>query len=147
MNKELRELLAGYVDNELNAEERLAFDKELAENPELRAELEQFQSLKEVTGLIKYADLPDEVWENYWQSIYRKLERGIGWIMFSIGAIILVCYAAYEFFENLLLDQSIPMIIKVGVVATSGGLAFLLISFTRERLFAYKRDRYGEVKK
>jgi uncharacterized integral membrane protein len=147
MDKKKRELLAGYVDNELSPEERAAFEKELQQNPELAAELEEFRKLKEVTGMMRYADLPDEVWQNYWQSIYRKLERGIGWILLSIGAIILLCFSAYKFFEGLYLDPSVPLIIKIGVSALAGGLIFLLVSFIRERLFSYHRDRYKEVQK
>ena len=147
MTKNKRELLAGYVDNELTHEEREAFERELKQNPELRAELEEFRRLKEVTGMVRYADLPDEVWESYWQSIYRKLERGIGWILFSMGAIILLIAAAYAFFAGFLADPSVPLIIKVGVSAIVAGLIFLLVSYARERLFAYNRDRYKEVQK
>ncbi|MDD3732187.1 MAG: zf-HC2 domain-containing protein, partial [candidate division Zixibacteria bacterium] len=89
MDKHLHELLAGYVDGELSDDERRAFETALVTDPELRRELEEFKKLKEVTGLMTYADLPEEVWENYWQSLYRKLERGFGWIFMSLGAIIL----------------------------------------------------------
>jgi ABC-type multidrug transport system fused ATPase/permease subunit len=147
MTKNMRELLAGYVDNELTQEERETFERELKQNPELRAELEEFRRLKEVTGMVRYADLPDEVWESYWQSIYRKLERGIGWILFSVGAIILLIAAAYAFFAGFLADPTVPLIIKVGVSAIVAGLIFLLVSYIRERLFAYHRDRYKEVQK
>jgi len=143
----MRELLAGYVDNELTSEERTAFERELEKNPELKAELNEFRKLKEVTGMVQYADLPDEVWESYWQSIYKKLERGIGWILFSVGAIILLCVGVFYFFKGLYFDPNIPMIIKIGVSVLSAGLIFLLVSYIRERLFAYHRDRYKEVKK
>ena len=147
MNKNMREFLAGYVDNELTPEERAAFEKELEKNPELKTELDEFRKLKEVTGMVQYADLPDEVWESYWQSIYKKLERGIGWILFSVGAIILLCVGAFYFFKGLYIDPSIPLIIKIGVSVLTSGLIFLLVSYVRERLFAYRRDRYKEVKK
>ncbi|MEW5994814.1 MAG: zf-HC2 domain-containing protein, partial [Candidatus Zixiibacteriota bacterium] len=63
MENDKRKLLAGYVDGELTDEERAAFERELQSNAELRAELEEFRKLKEVTGMVRYADLPDEVWE------------------------------------------------------------------------------------
>jgi len=147
MRKNNRELLAGYVDGELTEQERRDFEVELAGNPELRSELAEFERLKEVTGMAKYADLPDEVWESYWQSIYRKLERGIGWILFSIGAIVLLGFGLYEGLSGLYLDPAQPLWLKVGVTAFGGGLVFLLVSYARERLFAYKRDRYKEVTK
>ena len=147
MVRDIRELLAGYVDGELTDEQRQAVEEELAKNPELRAELEEFRRLKEVTGMVRYADLPDEVWEDYWHSVYRKLERGIGWILFSIGAIVLLGYGLYQMFRGLYFDPEVPFLIKVGVTGIAGGLIFLLVSYARERLFAYRRDRYKEVTK
>lgn len=147
MNKEIRKLLAGYVDGELTDEERKAFEKEMEQDPQLQAELQEFRKLKEVTSVVRYADLPDEVWESYWQSLYRKLERGIGWILFSIGAIILLCFGLYQGLHTFYVDPEVSILVKIGVTALGGGFIFLLVSFARERLFAYKRDRYREVKK
>ncbi len=147
MDKDLRKLLAGYVDGELTDEERAAFEKELQSSAELRAELEEFQKLKEVTGMVRYADLPDEVWESYWQSLYRRLERGIGWILLSIGAILLLGFGLYHGLHDLYIAPEVSIWIKIGVTALGGGVIFLLVSFARERLFAYKRDRYREVTK
>jgi len=147
MDKDKRKLLAGYVDGELTDEERQAFERELQRDPQLRAELQEFRKLKEVTSMVRYADLPDEVWESYWQSLYRKLERGIGWILLSIGSIILLCFGLYQGLHELYLEPAVSLWVKIGVTALGGGIIFLLVSFVRERLFAYKRDRYKEVDK
>ena len=145
MTDDVRELLAGYVDGELSDEQRQAFEAELARNPQLRSELDQFRKLKEVTGMARYADLPDEVWESYWQSLYRKMERGIGWILLSAGAVVLLGFGLYELLRGLYADPSAPLWLKIGLSALLAGAAFLLVSFARERLFAYNRDRYKEV--
>ena len=147
MSKDKREMLAGYVDGELPEEERRAFESELKVNADLRAELEEFMKLKEITGIMTYADLPDEVWENYWQSIYKKLERGVGWIFFSLGAIAILIYGMFQFLSELYINPTIPLFIKISVTAVLVGAIILLVSFSRERLFAYKRDRYKEVKR
>ena len=147
MDKKLRELLAGYVDNELSQEARAEFEKRLATDAELRAELEEFRKLKEVTDTMTYADLPDEVWESYWTSIYKKTERGIGWILLSVGAIILLCFGLYEGFRELYTNPENPLWLKVGFTAVGGGAVFLLVSYARERLFAFKHERYREVQK
>ncbi len=141
----IRELLAGYVDGELTPEERAAVDKALAEDPELRAELEEFQKLKEVTGMAQYADLPEQVWERYWESLYRKLERGAGWILLSLGAIILIGFGLFQAFRGLYLNPDIPLWAKIGFTAAAAGLVILLVSFGRERYFAFKLDRYRRV--
>ncbi len=69
MNNDIRKLLAGYVDDELTENERRTVDEALLNDLELQAELDEFRKLKEVTGMAQYADLPDEVWETYWESI------------------------------------------------------------------------------
>ncbi len=147
MSNNMREMLAGYVDGELPENDRLAFEKELDTNPELRAELEEFMNLKEVTGIMTYADLPDEVWENYWQSLYKKTERSLGWILFSVGAIVLIFTGLFQIMNELYADSSVPLLIKISVTALILGAVILFVSFGRERIFAYKRDRYKEVKK
>lgn len=145
MTKRLREMLAGYVDGELSADDRAAFETELSVNAELRAELEEFKKLQRVTDSVKYADLPPEVWESYWQNLYRKTERGIGWILYSIGFIILAGFGGYQLFSELYSDPEAPLWLKVGLSALAGGSIFLLVSFGRERIFAYNRERYREV--
>jgi hypothetical protein len=147
MARNKRELLAGYVDGELSDEEKKAFEEQLARDPALREELAEFRKLQEVTGMVKYADLPDEVWDNYWHNLYRKTERGIGWILVSLGAILLLCFGTYELFSNLYADPKAPLWFKVALTAGAVGFIFLLVSYGRERLFAYNRDRYKEVQK
>ena len=147
MEKRIQEMLAGYVDGELSEDERMAFELELQRDPDLRAELEEFKRLKEVTGMMHYADLPDEVWESYWQNLYRKTERGIGWILFSVGAIFLLCFGLWQALGQFYVDPTVPLFVKIGVSAVGAGFIVLLVSFVRERLFAYNRDRYKEVMK
>jgi hypothetical protein len=147
MDDKLRELLAGYVDGELTEDQRKRFEEELKTNPELQAELDEFTKLKKVTDDMHYADLPDEVWENYWQSLYRKTERGLGWILLSIGAIILLGFGAFHGFSELYSNPDNPLWLKIGVTGVSLGAIVLLVSYAREHLFAYKRERYREVTK
>jgi len=147
MDEKYRELLAGYVDGELTPEERVEFEAELARNPALRAELGEFQKLKEVTNRMHYADIPDEVWQTYWQSTYRKTERGMGWILMSAGAIILFCFGLFEAFSSLFGNPEAPLWLKIGLPAVVVGAVILLVSFIRERIFSYHRERYREVMK
>jgi hypothetical protein len=144
-NEDIRKLLAGYVDGELSDAEKTRFEAALAEDAELRAELDEFRRLKEVTSMATYADLPPEVWDGYWASLYRKLERGIGWVLISIGVIVLLCFGLFEGFRSMYVDPLVPLWVKIGATAVAAGGVFLLVSYGRERLFAYRRDRYKEV--
>lgn len=147
MNRDMREYLAGYVDGELTVDEKAAFEEQLARDADLRAELEEFRKLKEATSMARYADLPLEVWEKYWHNLYRKVERGLGWILASLGAIILMGFGLFEGLSKLYANPEAPLWLKVGVTAIGSGGVFLLVSYGRERLFAYNRDRYKEVKR
>jgi anti-sigma factor RsiW len=145
MSEDIRKLLAGYVDGELTAEEKAAFERALESDPELQAELEEFRRLNEVTSHMNYADLPPEVWDSYWQSLYRKMERGFGWVFLSAGAILLLVVGAWQGLSHMWLDPNTPLWVKLGVSGVVLGAIILLVSYGRERLFAYKRDRYREV--
>ncbi len=145
MDERWHKLLAGYLDDELSEAERAEFEQELQRNPELRDELGQFTKLKRVTDSVKYADLPDAVWETYWSSLYKKTERGLGWILFSASAAILACYGVIQMLSTLYADARISWIVKIGVTGLLCGLIVLTISVIRERIFAYKNDRYREV--
>lgn len=147
MSENYRELLAGYVDGELTDAEKLEFERELSHSAELRVEMEEFMKLKEVTDGMRYADIPDQVWESYWESLYKKTERGVGWIFLSVGAIIVACFGLYEVFYKLFTDPDAPLWLQIGLpMATVGGV-ILLVSYARERLFARKRERYTEVER
>ncbi len=138
-------MLSGYVDGELTPEQIVEFERRLADDPELRKELDAFRKLKEVTGAVKYADIPQSVWQGYWQSLYRRLERGTGWILLSISAILLLGIGAYCLCMDFFLNPDKPILLKIAVGAGILGLVVLLVSVIRERLFAYNRDRYKEV--
>jgi hypothetical protein len=147
MSENYRELLAGYVDGELTDAEKLEFERELSHSAELRAEMAEFMELKEVTDGMRYADIPDQVWESYWESLYKKTERGIGWVFLSIGAIIVACFGLYEVFYELFTDPNSPLWLQIGLPVGTVGAVILLVSYARERLFARKRERYTEVER
>lgn len=138
-------MLSGYVDGELTPEQVVEFERHLADDPELRKELDTFRMLKEVTGAVKYTDIPESVWQGYWESLYRKLERGTGWILLSISVILFLGIGAYCLCMDFFLNADTPILLKIAVGTGILGLIVLLVSVIRERLFAYNRDRYKEV--
>lgn len=141
-----KELLMKAVDG-LASEEELAELKQAAgSDPALADEFRAFTKIKEVTDSIMFKDLPDSHWEGYWTNVYNRLERGIGWVLMSIGAIILLCYGAYQLFEGIFTSPEVSLVIKIGVAVGGAGLIILLISIVREVIFARKKERYKEVK-
>lgn len=94
-----------------------------------------------------YVSPEDILWENYKESIYAKIERGVGWIFFSVGSILLITIGLFYFIKDFLLDNKINIIIRLGTGLLIIGVVVLLVSVIRERIFFNKHERYKEVKK
>lgn len=140
-------LLSGYMDGELSPDQESELKEHLKGCSECQKELDAFQKLKEVTGAMKYADVPEHVWENYWKSMYRRFELGLGWIFLSIGVILILCTVVFYLIKDFFLNPAEPLILKIGIAGVIAGFMILLVSVLRERIFAHKRDRYAEIKR
>ncbi|NIM96884.1 MAG: hypothetical protein GTO24_02000 [candidate division Zixibacteria bacterium] len=143
--EEIRPYLSAYLDGEIERDKKLEIERHLSDCEACRKEYQSFARLKEVTDRMKFADLSDQLWAGYWKGIYRRVERGAGWIFLSIGAIILLAFGVYQFFKEFLVDPNISSIVKIGVSTCAFGAIILLVSIIRERLFLFKTERYKEV--
>lgn len=141
------QLMMGAIDNELNIEQRQEFEQALAQNKAWQLEYEKYKNLKEVTGTMQFSSPSPEVWDQYWLTIYNRIERGIGWLIFSAGVVILLTYLGFHMVEAIINEPNLAIILKVGILLTIGGLALLFVSVVRERLFTRKYDPYKEIKR
>ncbi len=139
--------VSGYLDDELDCAERSAFESHLAGCAACRRELESMRAMKEVTGSMKLKEFPDQAWERYWEGTYNRLERKVGWIALSVGAIILLGTALYELAVALVTDNTEPPWTRLAVGLACAGIAILFVSVVRERLFMRGRDPYREVRR
>ncbi len=139
--------VSAYVDDELEPEERRAFEEELARDPGLREELQEVQSMKSVVAGMRLRELPDDAWDHYRERTYNRLERRVGWILLSVGAAVLVGYGLYELVVFLVSAAELAWWIRAAIGAACVGVAILLVSVIRERIFVWKRDPYREVKR
>lgn len=146
-HQRIKELISSSYDGELNEDKKKTVAKHLEECPECRKEYEEMGKFEEVMSKMGLREPPKEVWYLYWASVYNRLERRIGWILLSIGAIILVFFGGYKMVEGIIKDPSTPLVLKVGILVFMAGIIVLLVSLIRERLFVGKRERYKEVEK
>jgi len=146
-HQKTRELISSYHDQELNEEQKRQIEEHIRHCDSCRRELEEMKKFEEVMNQMELKKPPMEVWQIYWSSVYNRLERHVGWILLSIGAIILLFYGGYKAIEGIIKDPSIPLVLKVGILVTLGGLVVLLVSISRERFFVRKRERYKEIVK
>jgi anti-sigma factor RsiW len=147
MSRDWSPYVSAYLDDELEPAERRAFEEELARDPGLRKEVEEVQRMKSVVGGMRLRELPDDAWDHYRERIYNRLERKVGWILLSIGAAVLVGYGLYELVVFLVSAAELAWWIRAAIGAVCLGLAVLLISVIRERIFVWKRDPYKEVER
>ena len=142
-----KDLMMGYLDNELSDEQRRQFEEHLAGCSECKDELEEVRKLKAITDEVTLVEPEDRIWQDYWDGIYNRIERSVGWIVFSVAAILLTIYGGFKLIEEMIKDPDIETILKVGLLALIAGLAILFVSVLRERLYFWQRDRYKNVRR
>ena len=140
-------LMMEYLDGELDQEARKLVDQHLAGCSSCRREWDSLKKLKNITSSMQLARPEEEIWKMYWEQVYNRIERGLGWIFVSIGAIILLAYGAFHFVRDFLQGSQEPLVIKIGVTSAILGAIILFVSVLRERLFIRKTDKYKEIEK
>jgi hypothetical protein len=140
-------LMEKYFSNEISGEDKKELDQLLKSSKELRSEFEEQKRIKEVLNKMKLKNPSREVWDNYWLGIYNRLERGLAWIVISVGAIIFFGYASFEIVNAFIKDTQAPMLAKIGISLLAFGGLILLFSLIREKIFTSKRDKYKEIQR
>jgi len=143
----VRHLMMAALDEEIDANERAELDRMLSRDAELRVEWERLGRLREVTRTMMLRKPPEEVWGRYWASVFNRFERGIGWTLVSLGAVVLVSWGIWEFVGALIVDEELPLFIKLSILAVVAGGTMLTLSVFREKLFTRSRDPYKEIER
>jgi anti-sigma factor RsiW len=140
---EIQALIAGYVDGELTPEERARVEEHVGSCSGCAQELADQRALKEELDTMIFSEPSDAELNRYWQSVYNRLERGVAWLLFTIGAAVVACYGAFRLIEKTVLDPNVALIFKLGVCALGLGTVVLFVSLLRERLAVSRSDRYS----
>ena len=146
--EDLKPLIAGYLDGELSPEQRERLEAHLSGCEDCKRELAEFTALKEKLAMIKFKEPSDAELDRYWGHVYNRLERGLAWILISVGAILVLCYGAFELLDDLIRDPNVALALKIGVVVLVCGAVILFVSLFRERLAVRRVDKYSkEIKR
>jgi ferric-dicitrate binding protein FerR (iron transport regulator) len=135
-------LMMAALDGEASAAEREELDALLARSAELAAEWGRFERLKEVTAGMRLNSPPEEVWDRYWTTTYRRAERGIAWLLVIAGAVVLAGYWIWHAVEAFLADTGTPLFLRAAIAAVAIGALILVVSVVREKIFTARRDPY-----
>ena len=145
--QDYKDFMMGYLDDELDAEQRAAFEAHLAGCAACRKEIEAFTRLKQITDDVTLVEPEERLWQQYWGGLYNRIERGTGWVVFSVAGILLAIYGGFLGIESLIRDPGIGLLLKVGLVGLLVGLAILFVSVLRERIYFWTKDRYKDVRR
>lgn len=141
----IKKLISSYYDGELDAANKKMVEDHIRECGECHKDFEEMGIFEEVMGKMELKQAPREMWQVYWSSVYNRLERRVGWIFLSVGAMILLFFGGYKLVESIIQDPSISWLLKAGILAFLAGMVILLVSLAREQFFVRKRERYKEI--
>lgn len=145
--EDYKDLMMGYLDEELSTEQIRRFEEHLTMCKQCSSQLQEFRQLKAITDQMTLIEPEDRLWQQYWDGIYNRVERGIGWIIFSVAAILLTIYGGFKAIEDLITDPTVGLLLKIAMLALLVGLAILFVSVLRERIFFWSKDRYRNVRR
>jgi ferric-dicitrate binding protein FerR (iron transport regulator) len=135
-------LMMAALDGEASPADRQELSGMLARSPELAAEWGRFERLKEVTTGMRLQNPPEEVWDRYWTTTYRRAERGIAWLLVVAGGLVLAGYWIWHAVEAFLADTGTPLFLRAAIAAVAIGALILVASVVREKVFTARRDPY-----
>ena len=141
------QLMMGALDAELGEADRAELQRLLDGYPSLQAEWKKLEKLKDVTSTMTLRSPPEEIWDTYWTSVYHRLERGVGWVLLSLGAIVSLSYGLWKAAQEIMADTTIPGFIKGAILLAIVGAVVLFVSVAREKWFAYRSDPYKDIQR
>ena len=139
MKDEMRTLISGYLDGELDPDEQARFERYVEGHPDFKRELEEMETLVSAAFEMEAETLPDDVWDTFLDNVYHRLERRAGWILLILGAALLAGLGVYSF----IVAPWASLEMKILAALPLGGLFILFGSVLRERLFMLKTDKYS----
>lgn len=146
-DERIQRLMMAALDGELERSQVSEWQALLESNPSVKAEYERLKKTKEVTAMMDIKKPPQEVWDAYWHQVYNRFERGIAWILLSIGAVIVTTYGLWKAALNLWGASDMPWFLQVAVFCLGIGGAILIFSVLREKLFLRRRDPYKDLQR
>ncbi len=139
------ELISALVDAELSPDQEKELKAHLETCPRCRQEYVELERLEEMMSKIALPELSEDVWEEHWESLYNRLERGIGYLLAGLGAAVVLSYGLYSLLKDWLSDPSVPIAFRAGVSLLCAGLLILVISTAREKILTCRHERYKEI--
>ena len=131
------------IDDELSNEERLAYQAHVRECEVCTRELAGLGRVVKLTGELRLRVSDDAFWKGYWESVWRKSERRLGFLFLTGGAVMILGF----FLVRALRSPQLFTYEGISIALILLGLIVLFISVARERYHEHKHDPYREVER
>jgi predicted anti-sigma-YlaC factor YlaD len=131
------------LDGEMTAAESAAYEEHLRECPVCHDEMRALGRVVRYSEELKLRIPDDEFWKGYWESVYRRSERGAGFLLLIGG---LLAITGYGIFRAVTSPHRFTYE-GISVTIILVGLAIIFISVVRERYHESRNDPYREVER
>ncbi len=138
---ERQQRMMAFVDDELGQAERLEFEREMAEDADLAAEVASHQALLHLTTSMSALEPADHEIRRFWSGFYNRTEWRLGWCLLLSGTVILVIWALV----HLITAPGLSWIVKTAILSVCAGGGMLLWNTLRMKLHTSRFDRYKGV--
>jgi predicted anti-sigma-YlaC factor YlaD len=131
------------LDGEMSAEEAAAYESHLRGCDVCHREMKSLGRVVRFSEELKLRVPEDEFWKGYWESVYRRSERGIGFVLLIGGLLALTGYGIFRAVTS-------PHFLTyegISITIVLVGLAIIFISVVRERYHESRNDPYREVER
>lgn len=141
IDEHVGEMLSGFVDGELTQQQRQWVRLHCENCAECQKDLDSLRELRGRVAGASLSEMGEDKWRENMDESTVQTTRGIGWILFITGLLIIAGIGLVQF----LFSDEIPFGIKFLLIAIYGGLGLLLFSVLRQRLIERKTDKYKDV--
>jgi anti-sigma factor RsiW len=138
---ETQQLLMTYIDDEMDRAQRAAFEKRLADDPELAAEAAEFQELMDMTQSMAVIEPTEHEMRRFWSRFYNRAEWRLGWVLLVLGLLVLLLEGLFE----LIRTDIVGWHIKTAAISALVGGVLLLWNTVRLKIRTSRFDRYRGV--
>ena len=132
-----------FLDGELNEPERTEYEGHVRGCETCAGELAAMGRIVEFTDELRLRTPDDEFWEGYWESVYRRSERSVGFFFVIAGVLMVLFYGIFKAVTSPRLFTYEGISVTVILV----GLIVIFVSVARERFHESRNDPYKGVRR
>ncbi|MHC9509610.1 anti-sigma factor family protein [Kangiella sp. M94] len=137
-----QELISGYIDHELNQQDRQRVRVHIESCDQCRAVYDDLLAIKQEMGNLQYPECEEAQLDKIIKEPVANGMALVGWIILIIGFVGFMVWQLFTFYT----EPSVPFWVKAGVFLIEAGVLLLLGSVLRQRIIALKTDKYKNVK-